>query len=301
MRISQEIGGEIVNADSMQIYRDLRILTARPTLDQEIAAPHHLFGMADAGEAWSVGRWLRSAAEVLDQIRKRGRVPVVVGGTGLYFRALTHGLAEIPPVPESLRAEAALRFETLGEDAFRDALARDDPAAEARISRGDRQRLVRARAVFDATGRALTDWQTETTPSLAPGAWKGVAIVPPREALYQGCDLRLDRMIDDGALDEVAMLMARGLDRGLPAMKALGVDPFAAQLRGEISAAEALEQAKADTRRYAKRQVTWLRHQSPDWPRIETADHGQQWEALTNWVFHAPERALTAHPRDGMN
>jgi len=269
LRLARALGGEIVNADSMQIYADLRILTARPSLEDETAAPHHLFGVADAADAWSVGRWLRAAGAVLAGIRARGRAAIIVGGTGLYFRALTIGLSDIPAIPPEARAGAQNLYDDLGEAAFRARLERIDPAAAARIGAGDRQRLTRALEVFEATGRALSDWRGRARPILAPGAWRGLVIEPPRQALYARCDARLRDMIEAGALQEVARLTARGLDPAAPAMRALGVAPFAAHLRGETSLEAALETARGDTRRYAKRQLTWFRRQTPDWPRSE--------------------------------
>jgi len=274
LRLALETGGEIVNADSMQLYADLRILTARPTPEHEAAAPHHLFGVADAAEAWSTGRWLRAATAVLADIAERGKAAIVVGGTGLYFRALTEGLAEIPPAPAAIRAEAQARYDAVGEAAFRTRLAAVDPIAERRIAPADRQRLTRAYEVFAASGRPLSHWQDlETTAVLPPAAWRGLVLEPPRPILYAGCDDRLAAMLEAGALDEVARLLSRGLDPGLPAMRALGVAPFAAQLRGELSAEAALDQARRDTRHYAKRQLTWFRNQTPTWPRIPDADH----------------------------
>ncbi len=268
LRLARSLGGEIVNADSMQIYGDLRILTARPSPDEESAAPHHLFGVADAAEAWSVGRWMRAADGVLAAIAARGRPAIIVGGTGLYFRALTVGLADIPAVPPSVRVLSQGLFDDLGEAAFRQRLAGLDSVAVARIAPGDRQRLTRAHEVFRATGRPLTAWQGEARPRLPPGAWRGIVVEPPRALLYRRCDDRLQTMIEAGALAEVERLAARGLDPQLPAMKALGVAPFAAHLRGETSLDAALNQARLDTRHYAKRQMTWFRHQTPDWPRV---------------------------------
>lgn len=293
LRLAEALGGEIVNADSMQLYGDLRILTARPSPDDENRARHHLFGVADAAEAWSVGRWLRTAGDTLADIERRGRAAIVVGGTGLYFRALTRGLAEIPPVPRQIREEAQAAFETLGEAAFRERLATVDQAAAARIAPGDRQRLVRAWEVFGASGRALSDWQGATAPTVPAGAWRGFVLSPPREALFAACDARLTAMVGRGALDEVARLVARGLDLALPAMKALGVAPFAAQLRGEVSAADALARAGRETRRYAKRQITWFRHQTPDWPRLDASEPAEAWRQ-----FLALDPALTASLKD---
>jgi tRNA dimethylallyltransferase len=277
LRLAETVGAEIVNADSMQLYRDLRILTARPPPEEEARVPHHLFGTADAADGWSVGRWLRAAGEILAGIEARGRPAVVVGGTGLYFRALIKGLAEVPPVPAEARAAAEADFLRLGEDAFRGRLAEADPAAAARIAPGDRQRLVRAWEVFAATGEALSDWQQTGEPALAADAWGAVALEPPREPLYARCDARLEAMVGAGALGEVEALAARDLDPALPAMKAVGVREFAAHLRGEASLAEALAAAQRETRRYAKRQLTWMRGQMADWPRITAPDAEDQW------------------------
>jgi tRNA dimethylallyltransferase len=256
----------------MQLYADLRVLTARPSPTDEAAAPHHLFGVADSAETWSVGRWLRAATATLREIAARGRPAIVVGGTGLYLRALTGGLADVPAVPAATRAALQAQYDEIGEPAFRARLAEVDPAAAERIAGGDRQRLTRAYEVFAATGRPLSTWQANTRPALAAGTWRAVVIEPPRQALYAQCDARLSRMLETGALEEVARLAARGLDARLPAMKALGVVPFAAHLRGEIGLEGALEQARQDTRRYAKRQLTWFRNQVPEWPRAASAE-----------------------------
>ena len=268
LTVAARLGGEIVNADSMQIYADLRILTARPSPTEALSAPHHLFGVVDAAAVWSVGRWLAAAGEALAEIARRGRPAIVVGGTGLYFRALTRGLAETPPVPPEIRSYVQASYDDLGEAALRAALRAIDGAAEARIAPGDRQRLTRAREVFDASGRALSSWISETKPALAPGVWRGVVIDPPRRVLYDRCDARLTAMIAAGALAEVERLMARRLSPSQPILKALGVTPLAAHLRGEITLDAAIALAQQDTRRYAKRQMTWFRHQAPDWPRL---------------------------------
>lgn len=277
-RLAREVGGEVVGADSMQLYRDLQVLTARPS-PGELAgeAPHHLMGIADAAEAWSAGRWVRAAEPLIADILARGAQPIVAGGTGLYFSALTHGLAEIPDVPATLRGKADAEFEALGEAAFRARLAEADPAAAARIAAGDRQRLVRAWTVWAASGVSLTDWQARTRPALAPGAWRGVVLEPPREALYARCDARLSWMVENGALEEVAGLIARGLSPELPAMKAVGVRELAEHLAGRASLAEALDGAQRETRRYVKRQSTWLRHRMAGWPRITALEPEDQW------------------------
>jgi tRNA dimethylallyltransferase len=266
--MAQRTGAVIINADSQQLYADLRVLSARPSTAEEALAEHRLYGVADAADAWSVGRWSRTVMPVLAELAAEGRPALLVGGTGLYFTALTTGLADIPDVPVGVRDAAAAAFDADGETAFRRWLAEVDPAAEARIEAGDRQRLTRAWAVAQHTGRALSDWTADTTPLLAPGSWTGLVIEPEREALYANCDLRVAYMVEAGALDEVRALMARGLDPALPAMKAVGVREFAAHLTGETTLAAAVEATRQATRNYAKRQLTWFRNQTPGWARV---------------------------------
>lgn len=266
--LAERIGGEIVNADSMQIYAGLRVLTAGPSPEETARASHHLFQVVDLAIGWSVGRWLEAASQVLSEIQARGKPAILVGGTGLYFRALTHGLADVPPVPETQREISSLLYAARGESEFREILRWLDPEAEARIETGDRQRLVRAHAVAIATGKSLTAWQTDTKPALAPGSWKGQVLDPPRAELYARCDARLAVMVEQGALDEVRAVEARALDPSLPALKAVGYREFAAHLRGETTLDQALDAARQETRRYAKRQLTWFRNQTPDWERI---------------------------------
>ena len=266
--MAQRTGAVIVNADSQQLYADLRVLSARPSAGEEALAEHRLYGVADAADAWSVGRWSRTVMPELAELAAEGRPALLVGGTGLYFTALTAGLADIPDVPIEVRDAAAAAFDADGETAFRRRLAEVDPAAEARIEAGDRQRLTRAWAVAQHTGRALSDWTADTTPLLAPGSWTGLVIEPEREALYANCDLRVADMVEAGALDEVRALMARGLDPALPAMKAVGVREFAAHLTGETTLAAAVEATRQATRNYAKRQLTWFRNQTPGWARV---------------------------------
>jgi tRNA dimethylallyltransferase len=269
LRWAERTGAAVVNADSQQLYRDLRVLSARPDAEEEARAPHHLYGVADAAEAWSVGRWLRAVLPVLEQLRAADRPAVLVGGTGLYFRALTHGLAEIPPVAPEARDAATAELDRLGEARFRRALADHDPEAARRIAPGDRQRLIRAWSVREGSGRSLSDWQADTRPALAPGDYRTLRLDPPRAELYARCDARAAAMISGGALDEVAALVARGLPPELPAMKAVGVRPLAAYLAGALPLEAASAQVQGDTRRYAKRQRTWFRNQTPDWPSFD--------------------------------
>ena len=279
LRLAEAIGGEIVNADAIQLYRDLSVLSARPTAEEAARAPHHLFGVADAADGWSVGRWLAAATEALGGIAARDRPAIVVGGTGLYFRALTRGLADIPAVPPAVRAQAAADFAALGEAAFRERLRAVDPAAASRIAPADAQRLKRAWEVHAATGKALSDWQAATAPGHAAD-FRPLVLDPPREALYARCDRRFLRMLEDGALDEVRALAARGLDPSLPALKATGYRELAAYLTGERSLGEATALGQQETRRYAKRQLTWLRNQTPEWPRVHGLETEAQWQEL---------------------
>jgi tRNA dimethylallyltransferase len=264
---ARETGAVIVNADSQQLYADLRVLSARPTPEDEAQAEHRLYGVADAADAWSVGRWARAVTPLLAELAAEGRPALIVGGTGLYFTALTRGIADIPEVPVAAREAADEAYDFLGEVAFRARLAERDPAAAAAIAPGDRQRLGRALAVAETTGRSLSDWQSDTRPLLAPGTYDRLVIEPEREALYAACDRRVGDMVRDGALDEVRALMRRRLDPELPAMKAVGVRDFAAHLKGKVTLEAAMDSVRQATRNYAKRQLTWFRNQTPDWPR----------------------------------
>lgn len=265
---AQETGAVIINADSQQLYADLRILSARPSVEDEARAEHRLYGVADAAEAWSVGRWSRAVVPLLAELTDASRPVLLVGGTGLYFTALTKGLADIPDIPTETRDAVEAAFDAEGEAAFRRRLSALDPQAAQRIESGDRQRLIRAMAVAEHTGRALSDWTADTTPLLAPGSWTGTVIEPDRQTLYANCDRRVSVMIDQGALDEVRALTARGLDPALPAMKAVGVRELAAHLAGETSLDQATAATRQATRNYAKRQLTWFRNQTPGWGRV---------------------------------
>lgn len=268
LKMARETGAVIINADSQQLYADLRILTARPSVEDEAQADHRLYGVADAADAWSVGRWSRAALDILDELGADGRSAILVGGTGLYFMSLTRGLADIPPVPLATRDAVEAEYAIEGETAFRARLAQADPDAARAIERGDRQRLVRAMSVFVASGRSLSDWKADTKPLLPYGSWTGRVVEPDRQRLYQNCDARVDLMLEQGALDEVAALAARGLSDSLPAMKAVGVRELADYLTGALTRDDAVAALKQATRNYAKRQLTWFRQQTPDWPRV---------------------------------
>ena len=254
--------GTVINADSMQVYRELRVLTARPRPADEDRAPHRLFGVLSVSERCSAGRWLDLAAAAIDETRAAGRLPIVVGGTGLYLKALVEGLAPVPEVAETVRAEAQALHERLGGEAFRTELSRIDPEMADLLPAADRQRLIRAYEVVKATGRSLAHWQRQEKPQpTVVGHFATIVLKPPREVLYAAIDARFERMIEAGALDEVAALENMGLDADLPAAKALGVVPLRRYLRGETSLDEACETAKQASRNYAKRQYTWLGNQ----------------------------------------
>ena len=266
LELAARFGGKIINADSMQVYRELRLLTARPSEADEARVPHRLYGTVPAADAYSVGRWLGDAARAMAEAHKEGRLPILVGGTGLYFKALTEGLAPVPDIPAEIRAHWRERSEQLGRDALHAELAARDPAMAARLGPNDPQRIVRALEVIDATGVSLAEWQGgNAMPLLAPGDALRLVIAPEREPLYAAIDARFDRMIEDGALDEVRALLGLDLDPGLPAMRAHGVRELAAYLSGALTREEAVAKAKTESRRYAKRQMTWLRRFMSDW------------------------------------
>jgi len=253
---ARRLDAEIINADSLQVYDGLRILTARPGADDTGDVPHHLFGMIDPGERCSVGRWTRLAVDLIDDVRSRGRRIVLAGGTGLYFKALLDGLAPAPDIPTEIQAEIDALYASGGVEALRTEAERLDPVGAARVEAGDRQRLMRMIAVARACGRSLSQLQADTRPLIDPASALGVAILPDRAALYARIEARFDVMIEGGALDEARMIAGRALAPDLPAMKAVGLPPLLDHLAGRITLQEAVETAKRDSRRYAKRQFT---------------------------------------------
>lgn len=263
LAVAEAFDGRIINADSMQVYRELSILTARPTPADEARAPHALYGVLPSAEPCSAARWLGLAQVAVAESRRAGRLPLVVGGTGLYLKAMMEGLASIPPVPDEVRTAARAHMAALGPATLHAELAIRDPAMAARLRPGDTQRLVRAWEVLEATGRSLAEWQAEPTQPGIPGRFLVLMLMPERPVLYRACDGRFAAMVKAGALDEVAALDRLGLDSALPAMKALGVPELRRHLHGEIGLGEAIELAQAATRHYAKRQCTWFRHQLP--------------------------------------
>jgi len=270
LALAEKRGAVIINADSMQVYRDLRIITARPTPEEEERAPHLLYGHVDAAENFSVGRWCEDVAAALAATTRESHAAVIVGGTGLYFNALTRGLADVPPIPQEIRDMVRARLASDGVAALHAELKWRDPAAAARLMPGDRARITRALEVVLATGRSLLQWHQDGKPaSLDPSRAAKIFLMPDRDELIRRIDARFDAMIAAGVLAEVRALKARNLDPDLPAMKAHGVPWLISHLRGETSLAVAVEGAKRDTRRYTKRQATWFRNQLADFAWVE--------------------------------
>ena len=258
--LAHALDGEVINADSMQLYADLSILTARPSVSDMKGIPHHLYGILDGAQRASVAIWLTLAAESMAAIRARGRMPIVIGGTGMYLDAAINGIAPIPNVPVKIRDAANDLYQNIGGAAFRQSLAALDPPIAARLVDGDRQRLIRAMSVVTATGTPLSAWQAVAHEGALVGRPVKLAVLPPREILYQRIDDRFDLMLESGALDEVCRLAMRQLDPTLPLMKALGVTALKSFLNGEMTRDEAGYVSKRDSRNYAKRQMTWLRN-----------------------------------------
>lgn len=258
---AEKTGGIILNADSMQLYADVPILTARPDAADTARTQHVLYGHLPPDALWSAGEWLRAARPFLDAAQNGGPRVCVTGGTGLYFNSLVHGLAEIPEIDEPIRERARGDYDVMGEAIFREKLKHADPRSEARILANDRQRLTRAWEVWLQTGIGLSDWQDRTTPALPNTSYELEILTPDRDSLYARCDERLAQMLDQGALDEVHDLMERGLRPDWPVMRVLGLGEFAAHLEGRMTLDAALDLARQKTRNYAKRQMTWFRNQ----------------------------------------
>ncbi len=269
--LARALDGEVINADALQVYADLRVLSARPSAAEEAMVPHHLFGHVDAGVRYSVGSWLRDVTPVILDVLARGRVPIVTGGTGLYFKALTEGLAQIP-VPSPDGKGRAAKYLASGVDALRAQAEHLDPAASARVLGDDPQRLLRIVEVALGTAKPLSIWQADTRPVIPRGYWTGLVLLPDRAALYARINQRFDGMAKSGGYDEARAMAARGLDPMLPAMKAIGLRELIAIEQGAVSEAVGLETAKRETRRFAKRQYTWFRGQAPDWPKAQSPD-----------------------------
>jgi tRNA dimethylallyltransferase len=273
LALAEKLGGVVINADALQVYADLSTLSARPSAADLNRAPHHLFGHVDAAEAYSVGQWLRELAPLLDHAWAQARVPVIVGGTGLYFKALTQGLSEMPAIPPSVRTRIRAEAEGVPADTLHARLAAIDPVMAARLRPTDPQRILRALEVLAATGRSLAFFQgARGSPLLPPEQAIAVVLSPDRVSLNAQIDSRFDAMVARGALDEVEALARRSLDPALPAMRALGVPPLLAFLKGDLSLADAITAGKTQTRQYAKRQLTFARHQLQTFAQLSPAE-----------------------------
>jgi tRNA dimethylallyltransferase len=262
--LARHVGGVIINADASQLYRDLAIVSARPTAAEEAMVPHRLYGVLAGADVCTAARWAEMARAEIAGARAAGRQPIIVGGTGMYLTALVHGLAPVPAIDEGVRATVR----ALDTASARAALEREDPAAAARLMPADRQRTLRALEVVRSTGRPLAEWQQKREGGLGAAAVQGIIVDRPRAELHARAETRLQLMLAAGALDEVAALLALGLPVDLPVMKALAVPQLAAHLAGQISLEAAMEQALFATRQYQKRQSTWVRNQFPDWQRV---------------------------------
>ncbi len=270
LALAERFSGAVINADSMQVYRDFRILTARPTPEEEARVPHLLYGHVDAAENYSVGRWTVDAGKALAEAENSGRLPIFVGGTGLYFKSLLKGLSDMPPVPAAVRERVRAEAKDISAPVLHARLAQRDLRMASALRPTDRQRVIRALEVFEATGRSLADWQQAPGRALIdPKDTLTVFLEIDRKLLRERIDSRFDQMLENGALDEVRALMARKLDPALPALKAHGAPALSRYLSGEISREEASTSGKTDTRHYAKRQETWFRHQMKDWPWVK--------------------------------
>ena len=264
MRLAEDVGGVIINADSMQVYADLAILTARPTASDEARCKHHLFGFLDAATPCSAGLWHRRARGICMEVSASGLVPIVVGGTGLYLKTLREGLAPIPDIPGDVRERVRQRLSTKGPEALHADLGRIDPTLAAVLAPNDSQRIARAHEVHEATGTRLSEWMTRSR----EGGWEGplwqISLLPDRSLLFERTVARFDRMMAAGALEEAAAFAARRLDPSLPATRCVGLASLTAHLAGRLTLEEACDEAKRATRRYARRQFTWFRHQAGD-------------------------------------
>ncbi|RTL47896.1 MAG: tRNA (adenosine(37)-N6)-dimethylallyltransferase MiaA [Bradyrhizobiaceae bacterium] len=287
LALAEAANGIVINTDSMQVYRDLRVLTARPMPEEEARAPHRLYGTVDAAVNFSAGAWVSEAAKALAEARVAKRLPIFIGGTGLYFKALTRGLSDVPPVPAPIREAIRDRLERNGPEALHAELAARDPEAAMRLKPRDRVRIARALEVVEATGRPLADWHSHGLPPLLePEGVIALFLAPDRTELYGRIDARFEAMTRTGALDEVAALAERGLDPLLPAMKAHGVPALIRHLNGELSLDEAIHIGQLDTRHYAKRQFTWFRHQLPEFEWVGP-------DEAKAWLTHAVSLSLS--------
>jgi tRNA dimethylallyltransferase len=266
LRLAEATGGAVLNADSAQVYRDLPILSAAPSAEDRARAEHLLYGVLDGAMPCSAADWAAMAKREIERLHRAGRLPILVGGTGLYLRTLLDGIAPVPPIDPEIRAH--VRAASVGENLA--ALTEFDPVAAATLNPGDTTRIARALEVARSTGRTLLEWQEEREGGIGDQVQlQALVLLPPRPWLFQRCDARFAEMVDRGALAEVEALLARKLDPDLPVMRAIGVPELTTHVRGEWTLDQAIAAGQQATRRYAKRQYTWFTHQPPpDWPRF---------------------------------
>jgi len=292
--MAEAFDGVVINADSMQVYSELRVLSARPDESETSRAPHRLYGVLSGREACSAGKWRDMAMAEINDCHAQGKLPIVTGGTGMYLNALTEGIAPIPDVPSRIRDSVTAELEDIGHAAFFEKLKKNDPETAATLDGTNTQRMIRAAEVFAHTGRGLASWHKE--PMVPPPAnmkFKKLCYMPPRDILYDRCDRRFDLMLEQGAIDEVRDLIALGLPDTTPVMKAVGVRELGAYLAGEIDLATAREKSQRETRRYAKRQLTWFRHQMSDKEIIDA----QYSESLAAKMRHDINQFLLTTPK----
>lgn len=271
LRLARERNGVVINADSMQVYDTLRVLTARPSKEEMQGVPHLLYGHVPASSLYSTGEWLRDISVLLSDLRGQARFPVIVGGTGLYFKALTGGLSDMPAIPEEIRDRLRGRLIEEGPAVLHTELSRRDPVMAEGLQPGDGQRIVRALEVIEATGKSIRDYQKANGPVIVdPDRAQKFVVLPDRPVLHDRINRRFEAMMESGAVEEVEALLALKLAPDATAMKAIGVSQIADMLAGRMSEAEVIEKSAAATRQYAKRQMTWFRNQmGEDWTRIQ--------------------------------
>jgi tRNA dimethylallyltransferase len=284
LALAAELNGEIVNADSMQVYQDLRIVTARPSEEDEASCPHHLYGQIPAGELFSTGQWLDAVVPVVEEIAARGRVPIVLGGTGLYFRALTEGFVEVPAIPDEVRRQTREEVEAIGSSKAHKLLSDVDARWALKVHENDPQRIARGLEVYRATGRALSDWHDEPVEPALSLPFLKIVLEPDRDWLYDRINRRFATMVEEGALAEVGELLSLGLPPTLPVMKALGVPELGSHLRGDMGLEEAIALGQTRSRQYAKRQSTWFKQQMIAWNRVFEQDLESQMDKIFSFI-----------------
>ena len=301
LKLAKRFAGVVVNADSLQVYRELRILTARPDAKSEAEVSHRLYGVVSVAERFSVGQWLSLAQHEMDSIHRAGGVPIFVGGTGLYLDVLINGIARIPEVSAKVRLAATKLYEHVGGMTFKARLAERDPKTAARIKSSDRQRLIRAWEVLEGTGRPISDWQKGKGTGGLISPFLVLKIMPQRAKLYRRCDARFERMLADGALNEVGAAERLNLDSSLPAMKALGMQVLFSHLKGQASLEYARQKVCQATRNYAKRQYTWFRNRLVADLEVSdpVASEGEILEAVARFLLTASNQTTSVAPLPG--